>query len=348
MARYALLLLPSANRVYAVAAAASLAQAELELFSRRALGGSLGDLEPTTIAGVPYITFQAAAVDERAAAFLANLSSGYALFEYGNGGLLRPVTLAPLDRYDDDLITIQKYHGKTNEQFTKLLLNATVLSSAFAGDMLSRKLTVLDPLCGRGTTLNQALMYGYDAAGLDLDRQDFDAYSAFIKAWLKRKRVKHHVGYDGPVRREGKVIARRLQVSLAATRDAYKAGVTQLLDVVNAPTERSAEFFRPASVDAIVTDAPYGVQHGSRTAVKGLARNPLDLLAASVPVWAGLLRPGGAIGIAWNTLVARRQDAAQILADAGLEPQEDRPYLGFRHRVDQAIMRDILVATKPA
>ena len=347
MARYALLLLPSANRVYA-AAAASLAQAELELFSRRALGGSLGDLAPTTIGGVPYITFEAPAVDQRAAAFLANLSSGYALFEYGNGGLLRPVRLAPLDRYDDDLITIQKYQGKTNEQFTKLLLNATVLSSAFAGDMLSRKLTVLDPLCGRGTTLNQALMYGYDAAGVDLDRQDFDAYSAFIKAWLKRKRIKHHVGYDGPVRRDGKVVARRLQVSMAATRDAYKAGATQLLDVVNAPTDRAAGFFRAASVDAVVTDAPYGVQHGSRTPVKGLARSPLDLLAASVPAWAGLLRPGGAIGIAWNTLMARRQDAARILADAGLEPQEDQPYLGFRHRVDQAIVRDILIATKPA
>jgi SAM-dependent methyltransferase len=347
MARYALLLLPSANRVYAAAAAASLAQAELELFSLRALGGSLGDLAQTTIGGVPYITFEAPALDERAAASLANLSAGYALFECAAGGLLRPVSLTPLDRYDDDLITIQKYQGKTNEQFTKLLLNATLLSSDFAADMLSRQLTVLDPLCGRGTTLNQALMYGYNAAGIDADRQDFDAYSAFIKTWLKRKRIKHHVGYDGPVRREGKVVARRLQISMAATRDAYKAGDTQLLDVVNAPTERAADFFRPASVDAVVTDAPYGVQHGSRTTVKGLARNPLDLLAASVPAWARLLRPGGTIGIAWNTLVARRDDAARILSDAGLEPLEDPPYLSFQHRVDQAIVRDILIASKP-
>lgn len=346
MPGYALLLLPSANRVYA-AAAASLAQAELELFSRRALGGSLGDVAQATIGGVRYITFEAPAVGERATAYLANLSAGYALFERAKGDLLRPVGLTPLDRYDDDLITIQKYQGKTNEQFTKLLLNATLLSSAFAGDLLTRKLTVLDPLCGRGTTLNQALMYGYDAAGIDLDRQDFDAYSAFIKAWLKRKRIKHHVDYDGPVRREGKVVARRLQVRMAATRDAYKAGSTQLLDVVNAPTDRAAKFLRPATVDAVVTDAPYGVQHGSRTAAQGLARSPLDLLAASIPAWAPLLRPGGAIGIAWNTLVARREDVAQILADAGLEPLEDAPYRTFRHRVDQAIVRDILVARKP-
>jgi SAM-dependent methyltransferase len=346
MPGYALLLLPSANRVYA-AAAASLAQAELELFSRQALGASLSDVGQATIGGVPYITFEAPAVDERAAAYLANLSAGYALFERADGDLLRPVTLTPLDRYDDDLITIQKYQGKTNEQFTKLLLNATLLSSAFAADLLTRKLTVLDPLCGRGTTLNQTLMYGYDAAGIDLDRQDFDAYSAFIKAWLKRKRIKHHVGYDGPVRRDGKVIARRLQVTMAATRDAYKSGATQLLDVVNAPTDRAAEFLRPGTVDAVVTDAPYGVQHGSRTAVQGLARSPLDLLAVSIPAWAPLLRPGGAIGIAWNTLVARREDVARILADAGLEPLDDPPYLSFRHRVDQAIVRDILIARKP-
>jgi tRNA G10 N-methylase Trm11 len=149
------------------------------------------------------------------------------------------------------------------------------------------------------------------------------------------------------VRRDGKVIARRLQVTMAATRDAYKSGATQLLDVVNAPADRAAAFLRPGTVDAVVTDAPYGVQHGSRTAVKGLARSPLDLLAVSIPAWAPLLRPGGAIGIAWNTLVARREDVAQILADAGLEPLDDPPYLSFRHRVDQAIVRDILIARKP-
>ena len=40
---------------------------------------------------------------------------------------------------------------------------------------------MLDPLCGRGTTLNQALTYGYDAAGIDLDGKDFEAYSAFLQ-----------------------------------------------------------------------------------------------------------------------------------------------------------------------
>jgi SAM-dependent methyltransferase len=342
---YALLLLPSVNRVYADAAVA-LAQAELEIFSTAVLGSNIGAIDAATIGGVPYVTFEAPALGDQGTAFLANLSAGYALFER-HGELLRPVPLRALDRYDEDLITIQKYQGKTNEQFTKLLLNVTVLSSAFAGDMLSRGLTVLDPLCGRGTTLNQALMYGFDATGIDLDHRDFEAYAAFVKTWLKRKRLKHQCEYDGPVRRDGKVVARRLQIRLAASKDAYKSGATQLLDVVNADTTRAAEYVRPATVDVLVTDAPYGIQHGSRTTAQGLARKPLDLLAAAVPVWATLLRPGGAIGIAWNTLVARREDVAGILASAGLRPRDEPPYQAFRHRVDQAIVRDILIARKP-
>ena len=64
-------------------------------------------------------------------------------------------------------------------------------------------------------------------------------------------------------------------------------------------------------------------------------------------MWAEVLRPGGAMGIAWNTHVADRDDALAVLADAGLEPLDDGPYRGFQHRVDQAIQRDVLVARKP-
>ena len=104
MPRYALLLRPSANRVYAGESAA-LTLAELEVFSSAALDGGIGEIAGAAIGGVPYVTFEAADIGERAAAFLANLSAGYALFEVA-GELLRPVTLSGADRYDDDLITI--------------------------------------------------------------------------------------------------------------------------------------------------------------------------------------------------------------------------------------------------
>ena len=362
MSRYAFLILPSHNRVYADAAP-SLARAELAVVSAALPDGGISEqsIAETVIGGVPYVTFEAAELSRRDVDLLANLSSLYALFEVAGATgseLLRPVPLRRLDRYDDDLLTILKYPGKTNEQFTKLLLNVTLASSAFAGAPETRRLCVLDPLCGRGTTLNQALMYGFDAFGADIDARDVEAYAVFIQRWLKDKRLKHQADFS-PVRRDRKVVARRLAAEFAATKDEYKAGDIQRLEVVEADTTRIGEFFRPASADLVVADLPYGVQHGSHgtgraggeragDGAKTLARSPLDLLRAAAPAWVKALRPGGALGISWNTRVARREDAAGALADAGLEVLDSAPYRAFRHRVDQAITRDILIARKPA
>ena len=353
MNQYAFLILPSHNRVYADAAPA-LARAELAVLSA-ALPDAVIDQESVAeavIGGVPYVTFAAGELSRGDAGLLANLSALYALFEVtGAAGdeRLRPVPLRRLDRYDDDLLTILKYPGKTNEQFTKLLLNVTLASSAFAGELAcpaGRRLAVLDPLCGRGTTLNQALMYGFDAYGTDIDTRDVEAYAVFIQRWLKDKRLKHQAGF-APVRRDRKVVARRLTAQFAAAKDAYKAGDGQRLEVIATDTARVAEFFRAGSADLVVTDLPYGVQHGSHGGGP-LARSPLDLLRAAAPAWVRALRPGGALGISWNTLVARREDAAAALAAAGLDVLDSAPYRGFRHRVDQAITRDILIARKPA
>ncbi|MBM7791040.1 TRM11 family SAM-dependent methyltransferase [Tenggerimyces flavus] len=337
MTEYALLVLPAANRVYADATPA-LTRAELGAV----LGDAVGAAAETTFGGVSYVTFTADLAPD-AIAKLSNLSSVYALFAR-EGELLRPVELTPLATYDDDLITIPKYAGKTNEHFTKLLLNVTVAASAFA--TAERKLHVFDPLCGRGTTLNQALMYGWDATGMDVDGKDFDAYAAFLKTWLRRKRLKHRADIT-PVRRERKTLGRRLDVTVSATPELHKAGVSQSLTVVNADTLLGRDVFRASAFDLIVADAPYGVQHGSRAAGQSsLSRSPLDLLRKAVPIWVELLRAGGAIGLSWNTHVAPRTDVAELFASSGLTVRDEPPYDGFRHWVDQSIDRDIVVAVK--
>lgn len=353
MTAYGLLVSPSHNRVYAQAAA-DLVKAELTVFSERALGGRVRDVRETVMGGVPYVTFSAGELTEQDVRLLSNLSSLYALFQV-EGELLRPVMLQPLDVFGSDLLTIQKYSGKTNEYFTKLLLNVTAMATDAPMDLVTGRPRVLDPMCGRGTTLNQAVMYGLDAAGIDIDGKDFDAYAAFIKTWLKNNRVKHQAE-TANIRREKAVLGRRLHVTLGASKERYKSGETMEITVVNADSVGAGKFFRPASFDLIVTDAPYGVQHGSRA--KGaqpgrrgkpqLSRSPVDLLAAAVPEWARLLRPGGAIGISWNTFVGRREELAGILASSGLDVQDSEAYLGFRHRVDQAITRDLIVARRPS
>src|SRR6202050_1759307 len=108
MCLYALLILPSANRVYADAAT-TLTIAELEAFGGSVLGGRIAGAAAATIGSVPYVTFTADRIDARDAALLANLSSVYALFQVEDGGsdggpLLRPVELRPMDRIDDALL----------------------------------------------------------------------------------------------------------------------------------------------------------------------------------------------------------------------------------------------------
>ncbi|MFC7550206.1 TRM11 family SAM-dependent methyltransferase [Plantactinospora sp. GCM10030261] len=347
MTRYALLLAPSANRVYADAAG-RLSRAELVIFAGSGvLTARPVELAEERIGGVGYLTFSVPGegLTERDVAHLSNLSAAYALYERVDD-LLRPVELRPLARFDSDLITIPKYAGKTNEQFTRLLLNVTLLASASAPAMLDRRLVVLDPLCGRGTTLNQALMYGYDGIGVERDGKDVDAYSAFLRTWLKRKRLKHSAE-TVPVRRNRRLVARRFEATVAASREQLKAGSAQRVTVLHADTIEVGGLLRSAGADVIVTDAPYGVAHGSRGAGGELSRRPLDLLTAAVPGWVRLLRPGGALGISWNTHVAPREEAAAVLAANGLRVADGPGYRDLCHRVDQGIERDVLVAVAP-
>jgi hypothetical protein len=338
MSRYALLLAPSANRVYADQAA-RMSRAELAAFAG-VLSGDVAGVGEAVLGGVGYLVFEAD-LTARDIRYLANLSAAYALFERVDD-LLRPVELMPLARYDSDLITIPKYPGKTNEQFTKLLLNLTVLASAAADRMLDGHVTVCDPLCGRGTTLNQALMYGYDAIGIEVDARDVEAYEAFLKTYLRRKRLKHTADLV-PVRRGGKRAARRLEVTLAATKDDHKAGAVQKVTVLQADTTHLDGLLRSNCADVLVADAPYGVAHGSHDDEGGMSRRPLDLLERAVPQWLSLLKIGGALGLSWNTKVAKRELAEDILLANGMEIVR---YGDLSHRVDQGIERDVVVARK--
>jgi len=385
--RYAFLVSPSHNRVYAQAAP-RLALAELSVLAERAFDGRVTDLGTTTLGGLPYVTFtlddpagpDADRVRETDLGLVSALSSAYALFAVdgepgaGDGVALRPVTRAAVELFDSDLLTVQKYAGKTNEDFTRLLVNVTVAATDRPRDLAGpwtarpdgarRRLRVLDPMAGRGTTLNQALVRGWDAAGIDVDAKDVEAYAVFLRTWLKNHRLKHTADL-GTLRRDGKNLGRRFTATVGATPQEYRAGDTIGVELVNADTVRAAELFPAGHFDAIVTDAPYGVQHGNRasgtrgrdgrsTARDDLTRSPVPLLTKALPGWVRMLRRGGAVGISWNVKVAPRRDLVDALTTAGLEVLGERsddaapgPWQGFEHRVDQAIQRDLVVARKP-
>ncbi len=354
MPAYLLLLAPSSNRVYA-GLAPEITRAELEVLAAADQEGHrLVDVDTAQIAGVAYLraTFDHAPPP----GLLGRLSAAHAVFEVvetGDDELLRPVLLTRHELLDDDLLTIPKYPGKTNEQLTRTLLNLT-LASASGSCEPGRPTCVLDPMAGRGTTLSCALALGCDAVGVEIDRREVEAYAAFLTTWLRRKKLKHQIDLH-PLRRHGSHVADVLEAQLSPSREAYATGKRQHLTVYAADTLATADLLERRRVDVVVTDAPYGIRHGSRSGTgrggpKGADdrdRSPAQLLAAALPVWVSVLRAGGAVGIAWNTHGLRRADLAAMCVAAGLEVRDGGPWLRFAHRVDAGIHRDLLVAVKP-
>lgn len=330
----------SANRVYQ-SQAPDLAAAELAVTADFA-----HDIAPTRVGAARGLGFRADDVDELV---LAQQSAHLVTFERV-GDLLRPLDIGSTDVMDDDLLTIPKYQGKTNEAFTRMLLHLTLSRVRRSGP-----LDVLDPMAGRGTTLLAAWTMGHNGYGVEANDKAFEAMASYLKTYLRTKRLKHSAQVT-PVRREGRSLGRRFdaEVRLAeATKDApARPGLPTLaMTVFTGDTRDSAALFGRKRFDAIVTDAPYGVVHGAtegrsgrRSAQPVRERRPGDLLAEAIPVWRRLLKPGGALGIAWNTLTLPRADLIEIVSSTGLYVIDD-PAWQFAHRVDSSIRRDLLVAT---
>ncbi len=328
-----LLRTPSANRVYAGESAA-LSAAELEICAPFASG-----ITDEELAGVGYLGFRADALTSEQLEIISAQSTAFALFERQHD-LLRPVALPQVAVLDDDLISIPKYQGKTNEQFTRLLLNVTLASVERPA---SGPRQVLDPLAGRGTVLDSALLLGHDGYGVDADDKAFEQMAAFHKTWLRRKRLKHTADIS-PVRRDGKTVGRRFDASIRLENR------TLQLTFFTGDTRDSAKLFGKKKFDAIVTDAPYGVVHGSSTDVRGGGkrdRTPARLLNDAIEVWASQLMHGGALGLSWNTFGMPREDLVEALQRAGLTVKADGPWERFAHRVDASIRRDLVVAVNP-
>lgn len=335
MPRYLMLLSPSANRVY-TAATPQLAAAELSACAPWASA-----IAATSLAGVDYLGFEAAGLAHLELASLSRHSTSLALFETVDGDLLRAVEVPETHVLDEDLVTIPKYQGKTNEHFTELLLNVTL---AQVDPGRKAPLDVLDPLAGRGTTLLTAWRAGHNGFGVETDDKAFEAMAAFLKTWLRRKRLKHSADVT-PVRRDGRSLGRRFDATLKLG-ETVPGAPDLAMTVFTGDTQDSAKLFGKKRFDAIVTDAPYGVVHGSHQPGGPRTRTPEALLREALPVWAGQLRAGGAIGLSWNTLTMPRESLLAMLVTAGLTPLEGQTWAGFAHRVDSSIRRDLVVAVK--
>lgn len=340
MHTYLILLSPGHNRVYFQSAQA-LALAELQCVAQR-MQQPLLSQDAVEIAGIAYIRFkteqplQAADLQK-----LSRLSFCYALFEAVSDGLLRPVERVTGYAMDEGLSRILKYTGKTNELFTRMMLNVAHACSDFAD---GSGIALLDPVAGKGTTLYEALIAGYDAAGIEIGTKVVAEAMGYFKKYLETEHYKHTQHKERLSGANKSFTSEIYRFEFAKA----KGDPSQTLTMVAGNSLHADQYFRKQSFHLLVGDLPYGVQHGNVTNEKqsGLTRNSLGLLDTCLPVWYEVLKVGGAMVLAYNRQITKKDEMQKIVTKHGFTLCEPSGEDAFAHRVDQSIYRDLIIARK--
>jgi SAM-dependent methyltransferase len=255
----------------------------------------------------------------------------YAHVDSVEGPFLRPLTVSRPAFLPQDMVFTRRYRGKTNEMFTQFLLNVAYFSSDFVSMTSLPQLTVLDPLCGGGTTLFQALVYGWNAVGLEHKERDIASTDTFLQQYLRGQSVNFRR------RRERlREVGRRYSFVL----DIREARPRQFV-LAQADTAHTLRILEGRKVQLVVTDLPYGIQH------KGALT---DLLRTGLPAWTEALRPGGTLVLAWDsTRLSREEMVALVEENSALTALRGGPYEALAHAVDRVIkQRDVVVAKRTA
>jgi len=298
-----------------------------------------------TIGGVTFLTFEAETLTTAQLSALSRHSAALMICEK-LGGSGEPVLLHPLEKVCHDYLTedlpeVLKYKGKTSAVFTRMMLNcAHAASDFFACDL---PLTVLDPMCGKGTTCFVALQQGMNAAGVDVDRRDLKEAADYFERHLQFHRLKHKL--DQGSRTVRKHAVPEAIYTIADTKEHFKDGDVRTLALYLGDTGLTGELMKKNPAHLIVSDLPYGVQHAPQEGRR--TESFAQVMKRALPTWHTALRPGGAIALSFNTLTLKKDALAQMLEDAGFVPLTEAPYDDFQHFVETAVTRDFIVARRP-
>lgn len=293
-----------------------------------------------SLAGTPFLILETEALDEAGWTYLSR-HSAICLAAVKNEDWLRPLELRSAAYLESDLAQVLKYKGKTNADFTAMMIHCARSASAFA--MARESITVLDPVCGRGTTLFCALQEGDNAIGIDEDEKAVHEADVYFERYLQYHRYKHRREEQSiTLRKGGAVMERRFTLSNSA--EAYKKGDTLSLRLIRGDSSRADEMVGSASCHLIIGDLPYGVQHAPKDGKKISSLE--GLLRSALPAWGRALLPGGAIALSFNTYTLPRAMLVAEMKRAGLKPLETPPFDDFSHWVEQAVNRDMVIAVK--
>ena len=306
------------------------------------LGAAIAQIKPVTFAGQAYLLVS---LDNESMSSLClkveeilprlgATSEAYEFFERienVEGPFLRPLETKFVPFLPLEMAEIRRYKGKTNEVFTRVLLNIAVFAGAFTNQYTGR-LRILDPLAGGGTTLLLALSDGYDAFGIEHQKQDVDTTAIFLRQYLQSI----HMPFK-ELDERGRRMGRRYQFEIG------RNGATHRLVLAHGDTcdanLHMQEVPGGPHMHAIVGDLPYGIRHFGEIA---------GMLSNALPVWESLLLSGGTVVLAWNATRVERTAMIDLVEQyTRLRIRNDPPYTQFVHAVDRVIKkRDILVAVK--
>ena len=341
MNHYAILANPGHNRIY-FDTALKIACSEIQALT------STVDIEVQDIGqkeiGLPAcICFSTSTpLTEAALKTIASSSIYYAIFEILPEDLLKPLTPPAFNTFPESMNQILKYNGKTNEQFTRLMVNLA-LSACKTN---SKQITLLDPMCGKGTTLYEGLIRGFNVVGIEINSKWVTEIQAYLINYLKKGRFKHKKSTEKRTK-GGKKLSDCFSLETAADKADFNDGNLQTLQLFPADTREANYLVKKNSCDIMVSDLPYGVQHASKVAKENkLNRSPLELLTDALPAWKQILKSKGAIVISFNEFTMKWKDTAVVLEEAGFTVLNETPYINYLHRVDQSINRNLIVAVK--
>lgn len=333
--RFAMFLWPHANARYQEAIA-PLAGKELLLTLKKAFpqqDAKSFQIRTERMNGTQLLIFQASLEGEDTLQMLSEHSSMYLLCEYTSDNLLKPIAGPNKASLGEDLSGILKYKGKTNERFTRFMLHMSSLSTHVHRND-GERMRFIDPMCGKGTAIFEAVNMGWDAFGLDADAKAVNEAAQFYKKYLEYHRKKHTQKQTSVTVPPGKGVFVRSII-------AQGQGEVRF---ASEDARNIANVYGKGRAHIIAADLPYGIQYAP-TAEKRLSGMEA-MLERVLPGCVLALAPGGVIALSFNVNTLPRGKVLRQMERAGLTVLDGTAYEGLAHWVEQAVTRDVCFAIK--
>ena len=293
------------------------------------------DVAVGSAGGADFLTFESRPLSGEELTWLSRHSAVVFMAEK-NGSLLRPLEHARADYLGEDLPEILKYKGKTSVSFIRMMINTALSLSPFS--MSGSPLTLLDPVCGKGTACFCALQAGMNAVGVDSDRNAVREAGEYFSRYLRYHLLKHSVRSFSET--DGKNPVPVKEFTFSDTKEHYQRQDTRFLRLAAGDTAQAPAVCRRHPVHLVVADLPYGVQHAPRFG--GKTESFGALLSRSLPCWRKAMLPGGVAAVSFNTLTFPTRQVLDIAKASGFTPFEGSLFSGLRHEVEQAVVRDVV------